>query len=314
MNRRVKLYSLCDLKCKLRSCLNFKISNRMKKLILTTLGIVLFSSLVSAQPYIRTGLGYALPLASESIGEETIESDVFNGNTNTSTSTTKNVNASYGAGFTFNIGAGYMFSEYLGIDVAVSYLVGKKHETSNIYTYKDNNISGKDEYISTTRSNGIFITPSLVITSGGANAPYGRFGIITGSPKIMEDNSYYYDLDGTSTSSSEAKYKGGLAMGFQGAVGMKWTIADNIKLYTELNFISMSYSPKKRILTEFINNGQDNFGQLSVYAKETEYVKTIDNTEMIDTTQPRQELRDSKPFSSVSFQVGIVYSIGEKSM
>lgn len=286
----------------------------MKKLILTTLGIVLFSSFATSQVYLRTGLGYALPLATESIGEETLESDVFNGNTNTSSSTTKNVNASYGAGFTFNIGAGYMFSEYLGIDVDISYLVGRKHETSNVYTYQDNNISGKEESISTTRSNGIFIAPSLVITSGGAHAPYGRFGIITGSPKIMEDNSYYYDLDGTTTSSNEAKYKGGLAMGFQGAAGMNWTIADNIKLYTELNFISMSYSPKKRTLTEYINNGQDNLGQLSVYAKETEYVKTIDNTGRIDTTQPRQELRDSKPFSSASFQVGIIYSIGGKGM
>lgn len=281
----------------------------MKKTTLTVLSVLLAHGLTFAQAYFRAGGGYALPLATQSIGEKQLQQDNFSGNTPVRTNTSENVSASYGAGINFNIAGGFMFSEYLGVDLNISYLVGKKYETSDIYTYQDGNTKGKDEYIMTTHSNALFFTPSFLITSGGTNAPYARIGVVLGSPKLKQEETSYYDLDGTDIQSVDTEYSGGFTRGFQGAVGMNWALGGSLKLYTELNFISMSYYPKEGKVTEYLNDGVSSINQLTVREKQTEFVKKIDNTIPPDNTKPKQELRQGTPFSSLSLQVGIVYSL-----
>jgi hypothetical protein len=288
----------------------------MKKVTLIILSFVLLSRLAPAQIYFRAGVGYALPAATESIGEMQTRRDDFDGNNYTNTNKTKNVSASYGSGINFTAGGGFMFSEFLGVDLNVNYLIGKKFETGDSYKYYSNgSLQGTDETIITTNSKAIFITPSFVISTGGTRAPYGRFGIVLGSPSVDQEESSYYDLDGTSTSLRKWEYRGGISTGFQGAVGMNWTLAANLKLYTEVNFTSMTFYPKERNLTKSSDNGVPNdLGQIEAYYKEIEFVKSIDNTAQSDFTKPRKELRQGIPFSSLSLQVGIVYSIGGKNM
>lgn len=287
----------------------------MKKIILTLFCLVLISGFASAQVYFRAGGGYALPIATESVGEMQTETESYDGNNYTSTDKTKNVSASYGSGINFNAGGGFMFSEFLGVDLSISYLIGKKYDTGDTYKYYLNgSLAGTNESIITTNSKAIFITPSFVITTGGAHAPYGRFGVVLGSPSIDRKESSYYDIDGTSASERKWEYKGGMSAGFQGAVGMNWTLAANIKLYTEVNFTSMTYYPKEYNLTESSYNGVSNLNQLTVSQKKTEFVKEIDNNTQQDASKPTQALRQGTPFSSLSLQVGIVYSIGGKNM
>jgi hypothetical protein len=286
----------------------------MKKTTLTILCLLMINSLIYAQAYFRTGGGYALPLATQSVGENHLRQDKYVGNTATQTNTSESVSASYGSGINFNIGGGFMFSEYLGAELNVSYLIGKKYEISDIYTYEDDNTKGRDEYIVTMHSNALFITPSFVITSGGKNAPYARFGVVLGSPKLKQEASSYYDLDGTDTQSLNTEYSGGFTRGFQGAAGMNWALGGSLKLYTEITFISMTYYPKKGEVTEYINNGVSNINQLTVFERETDFVKKIDNYLIVDSSKPRQELRHGTPFSSISLQVGIVFFMGEKEM
>ncbi len=189
----------------------------MKKIILTLFCLVLVSGFASAQVYFRAGGGYTLPIATESVGEMQTETESYDGNNYTDTDKTKNVSASYGSGINFNAGGGFMFSEFLGVDLNISYLIGKKYETGNSYKFYNNGtLNGTDETIITTNSKAIFITPSFVITTGGAHAPYGRFGVVLGSPSIDRKESSYYDLDGTGTSSRKWEYKGGISTGFQG--------------------------------------------------------------------------------------------------
>ncbi len=95
---------------------------------------------------------------------------------------------------------------------------------------------------------------------------------------------------------------------------MNWTLAANIKLYTEVNFTSMTFYAKEYNLTESSYNGVNNIDQYSVSQKKTEFVKEVDNTTQQDPTKPTQELRQGTPFSSLSLQVGVVYSIGGKNM
>ncbi|MEO7990205.1 MAG: hypothetical protein ABI663_11730 [Chryseolinea sp.] len=287
----------------------------MKKVILIIFSFVLLSGLASAQVYFRAGGGYALPTATESVGDMQTRTDSYDGNNYSGTNKTKNVSASYGSGINFNAGAGFMFSEFFGVDLNISYLAGKKYKTGDRYNnYVNGVIVGTDETITTTNSKAIFITPSFVITTGGAHAPYGRFGVVLGSPKVTSEESSYYDTDGTGSSFKKWESTGGLSAGFQGAVGMNWTLGSNLKLYTEVNFTSMTFYPKEANLTESTNDGVSDLDQTYMYYKKTEFVKSIDNTAQIDYEKPRQELRQGTPFSSVAIQVGVVYSIGGKNM
>lgn len=287
----------------------------MKKVTLIILSFVLSSGLASAQVYFRAGGGYAIPIATESVGQMQSRNYVDDGNTTSDRDKTKSVSASYGSGINFNVGGGFMFSEFFGVDLNASYLMGKKYETGynrqydyGSYVYTDNNTI-------TTNSKAIFITPSFVITTGGAHAPYGRFGVVLGSPSINREQSTYNDGDGTYTSFKKWEYKGGISTGFQGAVGMNWTLAANLKLYTEVNFTSMTFYPKEGNLTKSSDDDVSNdLDQVDAYYKKIEFVKSIDNTAQTDFTKPRKELRQGTPFSSLSLQVGVVYSIGGKNM
>src|SRR6187551_1965390 len=105
----------------------------MKKTTLTILSLFLINGLVYAQVYFRTGGGYAFPIATTSIGEKDLVQDKYTGSTVTRTNTSENVSASYGSGIVVNIGGGFMVSENLGLDLNVSYLIGKKFEMGETY-------------------------------------------------------------------------------------------------------------------------------------------------------------------------------------
>ncbi len=287
----------------------------MKKTTLTILSLILINGLASAQVYFRAGGGYAFPIATESIGENRTQTSIYEGNDYSNTDKSENVSGSYGSGINFNVGGGFMFSEFLGVDLNVSYLIGKKYETGHDSKYYSNgDLYGFNKSTVATKSKAIFIAPSFVITPGGANAPYGRFGVVLGSPKIDREEDYSYEGDGSGSGSRKWEYTGGMSAGFQGAVGMNWTLGGSLKLYTELNFTSMTFYAKEYNQTEAIADGVSYLNQLTVLEKNTEFVKEIDNDIQPDSSKPKQVLREGTPFSSLSLQVGIVYSLAGKSM
>jgi hypothetical protein len=132
---------------------------------------------------------------------------------------------------------------------------------------------------------------------------------VIASPKLKTEQEYYYDGDGVYEGSEKWEYKGNIAVGFQGAVGMNWMINDNIDLFTEVNFVSMTYYPGEGTMTESISNGYDNLPTTPVYYKEIVFKKTINPNEQITGDEPRQMLRQSRAFSSIGVQVGIIYSL-----
>jgi hypothetical protein len=285
---------------------------RMKKTTTSILCLLLCSiGLSNAQGiYFRAGGGYALPMASDVIGTTRLRTQTYEGNSSTYTDKVKNVKASYGAGVNFTIGGGFMFSKYIGVDLAVQYLKGKEYEIVDNYKYTNGDFSGSESYTEKSHAQALFIAPSLIITPGvGSKVPYAKFGMIIGSPKIKGEQHYYYDLDGTTEGTGKSETTKGTAFGFQGAVGMNWMLSNNIDLFTEINFISMTYYPEEWEQTEATSDGDDVLASLSVSQKKIEYVETIDLEAEQDATKPSQELRRETPFSSLSLQIGIRYSL-----
>jgi hypothetical protein len=292
----------------------------MKKSFL--LMLVLSATLAHAQVYFRTGGGYALPMATETIGENHHSGSVIESAASGDNSS-EQVKGSYGAGVNFGVGGGYRFGKYFGVDLDIRYLAGNSIKTEEAYTeYTSPGVIARRQVLANTyRSSALFITPSFVLMAGsGSKEPYARFGAVIGRPKIKHE---YTDASYTGENlntpyhrngSSKGEYSGP-SFGFQSAIGMNWTLSDKFNLYTELNFTSMTWYPKEFNLTEVIDTeGYNIINQMSLYNKKTEFRKKIDLSNEPSQTQPMQAINESKPFSSVSFQVGVSYLLGGRKL
>jgi hypothetical protein len=285
----------------------------MKKVFISSLMVVLSASLFAQGIYLRAGTGYGLPVSTIQIGEKYLHTEVYAPTGNVAKYSTDVVSASYGAGANFSFAFGYKFNPNLMLDFDVFYLAGKKFETSDNYFYTGDTWSGKETDITTSSSRGLYFNPSIVFSAGfGKGAPYGRFGLIAASPKIIKDESYYYDLDGTSTRDSRWEYSKGLAIGFQAAIGMNWKLNEKLDIFTEADFVSMNYYAKKGTMTKYIYDGTDNLSQLGVYSKEILFKKNYDPQTPYDPAKPQLAPREASPFSSISVQAGIRFTIWQK--
>jgi hypothetical protein len=290
----------------------------MKNLIVSVMLSVLFTGAVASQGiYLRAGGGYGLPVATSSIGEKYLRTQLYNGNTTTNDNSLKSVTGSYGSGIDFSFALGYKFNENFIFELNTQYLVSNKIKTYDNYIYTDisNPLNSYvDNYTTSDYARGLFFNPSFVFSAGfGKAAPYGRFGLILGTPKVTEDDLYYYDGDGIDSTATSREYTKGLAFGFQGAVGMNWKISEKLDFYTELNFINLSYYAGESNVTKSIrSNGStvyDNLPDMPLNQIQTIYKKQYDPAASTVQTDPSVALREGMPFSSVSLQVGIRFSL-----
>ena len=282
----------------------------MKKIYLLLIAIT-FTTALSAQGfYIRAGGGYGLAAATEQIGEKYLRTEISTETNSSNTYSTKIVTGSYGAGMNFNIAAGYEFNQNFILDLNIYYLGGKKYGTSNIYNYTADTYSGTESDLFTSSSGGLFINPSFIFSAGfGKAAPYGRFGLVAGSPQVTRKESYYYDLDGTESRDITWVNKKGMALGYQAGIGMNWKLTGNLDIYTEANFTGMTYYAKEGDMTKYLNNGNDILGQMTEAQKRILYQKNYDPQTPYDAAKPQLASRIGSPFSSFSIQTGIRFTI-----
>ena len=76
----------------------------------------------------------------------------------------------------------------------------------------------------------------------------------------------------------------------------------------------MTYHPKEGELTRSVTNGtEDNLDEMDVRLKKVEYKKEVDYEYTPEPDEPDQELSISQPFSSISLQVGVRFTLGGRS-
>jgi hypothetical protein len=270
--------------------------------------------------YIRAGSGYGLPIATSSLGEVALSTAVADANGTVYTNSVKAVKGSYGSGLNFNFAVGYKFNENFIFELNTQYLLGKKYTTSDNFsnTAPGNTYVDNDNIVTSAKA--LFLNPSFVFSAGfGKAAPYGRFGVVLGSPKVTGKESMYYDGDGIDSREEIWEYSKGFSFGFQGAIGMNWQLSEKLDFFTELNYLSMTYYPGEYNLTQSISNDYvnppyDNLPNMYVWNKKTVYEKEFDPTKVNnDMSQPRTALPESFPFSSISVQVGVRFALWNKS-
>ena len=119
-----------------------------------------------------------------------------------------------------------------------------------------------------------------------------------------EDKTTY---DAGSSALWEYEFSDGISVGLKGAVGVNYNLSEQLKLFTEVNFLSMSYPPKTLTLKEYKINGES---QMENIPKEDRVI----DLEKEKTTEGEEGAPPlSTPFSMSSwgFQVGIQYSFSK---
>jgi hypothetical protein len=288
-----------------------------KTIILLSLAILLSAGLQAQSLYIRAGAGYGLPIGTSSIGEK-YKYDQISITTTTSTASVKNVKASYGAGVNFNFAVGYKFNENVIFDLGIQYLMSNKFQTSSVRNYTYSTYSSVSRDVTSTSARAFLFDPSVIFTAGfGKGAPYAKFGLVIGTPTLTKSESYFDNTDGTGAWEQRWKYNKGIGVGYQGAVGYTWKLSEKFELFSEIDFVSMTYYAGARTLTKYqrSNDGityTDYLPNVSVSQKQTIYKNSFDPGIYNDGTKPNVALKEGTPFSSISLQVGIRFLLWKK--
>ena len=215
-----------------------------------------------------------------------------------------------------NLAAGYMLSQYVGLELGVNEFIGMAKKVNLSAT-----VSSGSYVVSQTidlKRSGMMLqlVPAIVITPGLESInPYARVGMIVGIlPSITSKGEGTATNTGGYKATSSFTYKsvanGGLALGFTAAGGVSFNLSDQIGLYGELVYNGITYSPKKGKFKEYKEDGIDNLPTMTTKDKEWTFEKELNDVDIPDGT-PNKVAKTTVNFSNVELNVGIRIKFGE---
>ncbi len=257
---------------------------------------LLLSATANAQTYFNLGFGYGIGVAP---GSYTFESTA-NSNGNSYTETTKSA-ISYGKGVQIVGAVGSMINQHVGVELGVSYLIGAK--------FKEAHTFNSSTSISQNSAKLIRLAPTVKLTTGNDVKPYMKMGVSIGINPKIEQNVESTNSTSNDKSSQTILTRGGIAIGFTGAVGVTAILNKYLSFFSELNIITQSWSPKKSTYTKYIENGIDQLGSFSGNI-ETDYVSSVSSSDPTTPSSPSKALKIFEPLSSVGLNVGLHIELG----
>lgn len=272
---------------------------KMKKQILKTIMLLLFSHLATAQKgqqkfYVDLNLGYNFLGAATSIG-------YIQSAPNATTNIRENKVLSLGKGISLGANFGYKFNSFIGAELGVNYLMGSENK------YTSSNFTGSFDNGS-TQVKMLQIMPKLVVSADFDKInPYAKLGLVIGSGNILQTR----DLKtGGGISEEASKFDGNIAVGFTSSAGATYALGKNTSLFAELNFIDLSYNPTKRKLTKYIFNGEDILKNLTINDSETVYSDeyTYDSSVATNDNEPEKDTKKYFALSSFGLNMGLRYA------
>ncbi|CAN5398326.1 hypothetical protein BH09BAC5_BH09BAC5_16790 [soil metagenome] len=276
----------------------------MKKIIiLASLTMFAFTQ-VKSQAFAGLGIGYGMPATGEVIG--------FNSNNNNPSNTysTETVHGSYGTGLNAQGYFGYWFSEVIGAQLGVNYLMGKK------YTFENNNVNNSN--VSSNATDEVFarslrLTPALRVGFGhGAVHPYMLGGFTIGMMNKLTDNYNETSLNpsGTNITVWNTEYTGGISLAPFAALGMNIHITEKLLFNAEITGFFANWAPTNGEVVTASYNGADQLGNMTTSQKQFEYVDKVDQSMNTSAGMPTQSLKSYLPMSSIGLTVGLHFEFG----
>lgn len=262
--------------------------------------LLLGAGAVSAQGlYVGLQGGYGFGTPSDQVGT----TEVVDGSGQTSTA----IYGSYGGGTNAGLNVGYMFSEHIGAELGLSYFLGSS------VTSRDVTVPTGSATLSAS-SNQMRLAPSIVLTTGGDFAIYGKAGLVlpVGGSTIAEGR------DATNPNSiveQEIESKGSMSLGFQGALGASYSLSDNLSLFGELSAVNLRIKSGTQTVTKYTVNGTDFLEALDTYDKQTTFVDELNPSSnngsynsSYSTDSAKEELATTTNFNGFFINIGVKYN------
>lgn len=258
----------------------------------------------SQKLYVTIGGGYGLSTAPNSAYSSVNSTRNLTGSTNEISNST----GSFGRGMQFSGTFGYMFTENIGAELNIGYLLGSKITSTN-------KSDGYLSYESSSSGNMLRLTPTIRISVGKQKIkPYMRFGLVIGMLSKIKYSSvanFTYSTTGQlSNEETEGYSSGGVSLGFSAGFGANYKLTDHVSIFAEIGLISQAWAPKKSVTTKYMSNGIDRLATMNINEKETEYVSSYDNSSSSIST-PTKRLKTYTPFSSIGINIGIHLAFGK---
>ncbi len=215
------------------------------------------------------------------------------------------VRFSLGQGLNGGITAGYNFNPNIGMELRLSYLLGSKKN----FDFIDDNWDYKSTYIYYARM--FNINPSVVVMFGeGRLKPVFKAGFVMGFGKITsEETTKYSNLYSTSTETDYEKiqYSGGMAFGFNTSLGVLWKMNDNFYITANWYVTQMQYSPAKREIIVYTENGEDKLDEIDTIDRVIYFVDSVTDNDNQDDDKPGKSLKVTFPFGNTGLRFGVQY-------
>lgn len=274
--------------------------------------------------YLRVGVGYAFPKGGSNLMTGTsfytvsgspilsVGGTHFNGNITEGTSSAGATYAydiqkgSLSAGFGATLAAGYMFNPHIGVELGVGLGIAmKKHEF--IYS-SPASMGNYTETMTSYAKMPVLVMPSLVFSTGHNQIEgYARVGLAlaVAGKTVVE---YEFRDNGTNdVLNTMFEMKNKLALGLQGAAGVKYHVSDMIGIYLEATGLAMSLTPKTGEFTEFTINGADELTGLETIEREYEFNNEFTSNPAPASSNPSQRTVVNTPFSNLGLGLGVTF-------
>jgi len=269
----------------------------MKRNLLLLVAIFIAGSM-SAQLYVGARVGYGFGAQKYDVGFT--QTDDYK----------ENIWGSMGQGLPMGLKVGYYFNDNLGVELGINYWIGAEQTAADV----SSTIAPGMVYtnLTTAKSSQLRLMPQLVYKSD--MGVYGRFGMVipASGSTVVTSTEVMPGAAGSTTTEAEKQYKGSFAIGFAGAFGYAYELSDNMNLFGEMEYISLTIKGKTSEITKYSINGTDQLSAMTTIQKETNYVDKLDKTSnngnynaTPDASKPLDDLRTSTVYSSLRFNVGI---------
>ena len=263
--------------------------------------LLLGAGAVSAQGlYVGLQAGYGMGTPGDAVGSTTVVSA-------TGDQTQTAIYGSYGGGTNIGLNVGYMFTEHVGAELGFSYFLGSTL-TSNDVTVPTGQLTVMG------KSTQMRLAPSLIVTTGGDFAVYGKGGLIfpVGGSILYE---YRDNMNPLAIVERDFEATGAISLGFQGAIGVNYTLSDNLSIFGEFSAVNLRIKSATNTMTRNSVDGVDVLSAMDTYDIETTFVDELSpssnnagyNTDY-STASAKQDLATTTNYNGMFFNIGVKYN------
>lgn len=298
----------------------------MKKIALFFVASIFALGSYAQEAYVDVGFGYSFGFPGVILGQdEKVDLLMMSPTAKTS----ENIVGSFGKGFNGRVSGGYMFNKYIGVEASLEFFAGSKILTdqitrSNVDTVWNLDIENFSSSKSFAKINQARLIPSVVFSTDTVKgiSGYAKLGMLLpvygkGVASVNEVNSHI-NAQGEilrDRINIESKITGKIALGFKGAIGLKYNIKPNISVFGELFVSSVNGNHNKRTITSYKVNEVEKIDNFKEYQKTIEFVDKLDGSSnnaaynnTIDVDAPRHELNRKSHLTQMGIQVGVRFS------